>query len=113
MFDKEFILEPFHMTFVRLEYIKYITFGVIMLIAIFTLFVVFRYSIQMSSSFELPINKMCLFMEKLDLENLEEENIEKFEKYFTCQEIKNLFEAIIKFVNNIKFSNQIFTEDDA
>ena len=50
---------------------------------------------------------MILFIEKLDLDNLEEESIEKFEKYSSCYEIKNLFETIVKFVNNIKFSNQI------
>ena len=69
-------MEPFLETLIHMEYIKYITFGVILLISVFTIFVVLKYSILLSYFFEIPIEKLIIFMEKIDFDNLEEENIE-------------------------------------
>ncbi len=56
---------------------------------------------------------MTNFIINLDIDNLEDESIERYEKYFTCEEIKNLYEGVIDLVNNIKFSNQKFLNEDA
>ena len=69
-------MEPFQLTLARLEYIKYITFGVFLLINIFTVFVVLRYAILVSNFFEIPIEKLIIFIEEVNFDNLEEENRE-------------------------------------
>ena len=113
MISKDYLLLTFAKTFERLDYIKYITFGVIFLVSIFTFCVITRYSQRRSQQFEEPINEMISFIDKINkFDNPYEENLDDYQIHFTCSEIKSLFESVTKIVSDIKFSNQVFVNFD-
>lgn len=98
----------------NIAYIKYVTFSVILAISLLMLFIVMRYSFVWTNSFDHPIQTITEFLNNIEVENLEDTSLSQFEPYFTCHEIRELIEALITLVNNLKYANQkILNQDPA
>ncbi|EAR89571.2 von willebrand factor type A domain protein (macronuclear) [Tetrahymena thermophila SB210] len=108
------LIQGFQETNDRLNYIELVSFIVISVISFISICIVGRYSYMISYSFQNPIITMSRLMSEIDPEQIDQEDqYESYQNYFTSDEIKSLFEAMVTLLKNFKYSNQRFHDDDA
>ncbi|KAL4470272.1 hypothetical protein ABPG74_011883 [Tetrahymena malaccensis] len=108
------LIQGFQDTNDRLNYIELVSFIVISVISFISICIVGRYSYMISYSFQNPIITMSRLMSEIDPEQIDQEDqYESYQNYFTSDEIKSLFEAMVTLLKNFKYSNQRFHDDDA